>query len=235
MNLDQKFLVPGAILFAGVLITGAIYFSNNLEPSKGKENPSPEQAVRGVEAQQEEKTPEFRPVDPEYDHILGAEDAPVTLIVYSDFRCQFCAVAHSTLQQLVDDYKGEVRLVYRHAPVLGSTSAMCAEASECAHEQGRFWEYTDQLFKQSREIDGSKCFLENMANELGLDGSALRECITDNRYADRVAEDLKDAQNVGLRGTPHTLVIGPEGNVITVRGAESIESFKQAITEVQGK
>lgn len=235
MDLDQKFLVPGAIIFAGTLITGAIYLSNNSETDKVQENPTGEQEVRGADVRQEEETPEFRPVDPDRDHILGDKDAPVTLVVYSDFQCPYCGVAHLTLQQLVDDYEGEVRLVYRHAPVLGPTSTMCAEASECANEQGSFWEYADQLYKQSGENDGTRCFLEDMANDLGLDGGALRECVTENRYADRVAEDLADAQNIGLRGTPHTLVIGPEGNMSIIRGAESIETFKQAITEVQRK
>ncbi len=223
----QKFAIPAAIILAGVLIGGAVYFSDN---SSEQDTALPDAQVR--EAKTEEKDsepPEFRPVDATRDHIYGSEDAPITLIEYSDFMCPFCAEIHSTLEQLVDEYDGQVRWVYRHAPVLGPTSTMCAEASECAAAQGDFWEYADVLYANMGSNDGTRCFLENHANDLGLDGQELRACVTDNRYADRVAEDLADARAVGLRGTPHTLIVGPAGQVIEMRGAQPIEAFKQNI------
>ncbi|MBI4090954.1 MAG: thioredoxin domain-containing protein, partial [Candidatus Komeilibacteria bacterium] len=82
------------------------------------------------------------------DHIRGDVNAEVTLIEYSDFECPFCARFRPTVTQALAEYQGKVRLVYRHFPLrsIHPQAQKAAEASECASEQGKFWEMHDKLF-----------------------------------------------------------------------------------------
>ena len=90
----------------------------------------------------------------EADHYLGDINAPIKLIEFSDFQCPYCSRVHPTLQQLVDDYNGQVVWIYRHYPLdqLHPYSRTAAEASECAAEQDMFWEYADALFENQALI-----------------------------------------------------------------------------------
>jgi len=90
---------------------------------------------------------ELTPVSTQ-DHITGTANASITIIEYSDFQCPFCKRFYPTTQQVLKDYQGKVRLVYRHFPLtqIHPYAQAMAEASECAAEQGKFWEYVDALF-----------------------------------------------------------------------------------------
>ena len=107
------------------------------------------EALRGDELPEEiTLAGDVTPVDPEADHIRGDKDAAFTIIEYSDFECPFCSRHHPTLKQLIED-EPDVNWVYRHFPLGFHASAQrAAEASECANEQGKFWEYTDMIYEK---------------------------------------------------------------------------------------
>ena len=99
----------------------------------------------GTVPEDAEKPGTVVPVDPENDHIRGDKDAPYSIIEYSDFECPFCARHWPTMKQILADDL-EVNWVYRHFPLAFHPQAQpAAEASECAAEQGKFWEYADVL------------------------------------------------------------------------------------------
>jgi protein-disulfide isomerase len=145
---------------------------------------------------------------------LGAEDAPVVVVEYSDFQCPYCQqFATGPGEQLREEYveQGQVRFVYRHFAFIGNESLWAAEASECANEQGRFWDYHDKLFEeQAGENQGafSQDNLRAFAAKLGLDTEQFDQCLASGRYQDAVQEDIDDARRRRINSTPSILVNG---------------------------
>src|SRR3989344_4508365 len=129
---------------------------------------------------------------------LGKDDAPVTVIEFSDFQCPFCArFREETFYQIKTNYidTGKVKFVYRDFP-LSSIHPMAekgAEAAECANEQGKFWEYHDVLFdKQDEWTTVGVTKLKDYAKELSLDTDKFNKCLDDAKYASEVSKDFND-------------------------------------------
>ena len=145
---------------------------------------------------------------------LGAADAPVVVVEYGDFQCPYCQIfAEGAGQQLRDEYvdTGKVRLIYRHLAFIGDESTWAAEASECANEQGRFWEYHDKLYEeQAGENEGAfkEDNLKRFAAELGLDTEQFNQCFDSRVYRDQVQADINDARQRRINATPSLLVDG---------------------------
>jgi protein-disulfide isomerase len=144
----------------------------------------------------------------------GAEDAPVVVVEYADFQCPYCQqFALGAGQQLKEDYadKGQVRFVFRHFAFIGDESTWAAEASECANEQDRFWDYHDKLFEeQAGENQGafSRDNLKRFAAELGLDSEQFSECLDSGKYKSQVRDEYREAQGRRINSTPSILVNG---------------------------
>lgn len=158
----------------------------------------------------------------------GRPDAPVTLEVFSDFRCKYCGVMVESVEPLiVSEYvsTGIVRMVYRQFPVGGPLSEQAAEASLCAADQGKFWDYHGALFARlSRgELRGSGD-LDAAAREIGLDRDALTRCLRSGQMRARVDADRNEGLRRGVQGTPTSFVGGR-----AIVGAQPIEVFRAAI------
>jgi protein-disulfide isomerase len=144
----------------------------------------------------------------------GADDAPVVVVEYADFQCPYCQqFAVGAGQQLKDDYadQGQVRFVFRHFAFIGDESTWAAEASECANEQDRFWDYHDKLFEeQAGENQGaySRDNLKRFAAELGLDSERFDECLDSGQYRSQVRDEFREAQRRRINSTPSILVNG---------------------------
>jgi protein-disulfide isomerase len=144
----------------------------------------------------------------------GADDAPVVVVEYADFQCPYCKqFAEGAEQQLKEDYAdtGQVRFVFRHLAFIGDESTWAAEASECANEQDRFWDYHDKLFKeQAGENQGafSQDNLKRFAAELGLDSEQFDECLDSGKYESQVRDEFREAQRRRISSTPSILVDG---------------------------
>jgi len=165
-------------------------------------------------------------------HFKGDPNAPVTIIEFSDFQCPYCGrFATTTEPQIYDAYlnDGKVRLGYIHFAFLGDESTWAAEASECAADQKKFWEYHDLLFKsQSGENQGafSKDNLKKFASDLGLDTKAFNECLDTSKHADLVQQDIAFGQSLGINSTPAFAVDGTP-----LLGAQPFDVFKKLIEE----
>jgi len=159
------------------------------------------------------------------DHILGNVNAKVTLVEYSDFECPFCLRHQDTLNQIINDYPNDVRLVYRHFPLSFHPEAQKAsEASECASKQGKFWEMHDAIFAENAKGTMSVERWKSLARELGLNGSDFDECVDSGETAGRIASDLQEGTVAGIQGTPGTFVNGS-----LVEGAVPYATFKSII------
>lgn len=157
------------------------------------------------------------------DYIRGDKNAPVTMIEYSDFQCPFCKRVQPTIDKLLTDYKGKVKLIYRHFPLSFHQYAQkSAEASECAGEQGKFWEMHDKIFENQDRLDVDS--LKSYAKELGLNTSNFNKCLDDGKYAQKVKDDMTEGTKYGVKGTPATFINGQ-----MISGAQPYDSFKSVI------
>jgi len=169
------------------------------------------------------------------DHIKGDRKAKVTIVEYSDLECPFCKRFHQTMQQVVDKYDDkDVAWVYRHFPLdtLHRKARPEAIATECAAEQGKFWELTDLIVDRTTSNDGldlSK--LSDYAAEIGLNVSKFETCLDSEEAAKRVQEDADDAVAAGGRGTPYSIILGPDGETIPLSGAQPLSAIEAAIAQ----
>ncbi len=157
------------------------------------------------------------------DPAIGSEDAPVTIVEYSDFSCSFCRrFRNETLNQLLEAYGDQIRFVYRDFPILGEGSLYAAEAANCADAQGRFWEFHDFLFANPGTFHNLG--LSAIAYRMGLDLNAFQACLDSDDMMTKVQTDFNAAREVGATGTPTFSI---NGEVLV--GAQPLEQFKSVI------
>ncbi len=157
------------------------------------------------------------------DYIRGDENAPVTLVEWSDFECSYCGRLTPILEQVLEDYDGQVRLIYRHFPLSFHTTAQkAAEAAECAGDQGKFWEMHDIMFENQSALQVDD--LKGYAVELGMNATTFNDCLDSSKYEEKVGNDFDEGVAAGVQGTPATFVNGT-----LVSGAQPYESFAATI------
>ncbi len=154
----------------------------------------------------------------------GPENAKVTLVEISDFQCPYCERHVATMDQIMKDYAGKVRRVWINFPLtsIHPYAMKAAEASECAGEQGKFWEMHDKIFANQSAITVDD--LKGYAQDLGLNTSKFNSCLDDSKYASKIQQQMQAAQASGVSGTPGTFV-----NNELVKGAYPYDTFKQLI------
>lgn len=165
------------------------------------------------------------------DAFHGPEDAPVTIVEFSDFQCVYCGRFYQeTLPRLLEAYPDEVRFVYRDFPIFGDDSVRAAMAAECAADQDMFWEMHDRLFAIHSEDSAptlSQETLVSFAGEIGLDTGEFETCLAEERHLDEIIGDFQAAQAYGFRGTPGFVING----VVYSFGAQPFEVFDAIIQQ----
>jgi len=136
------------------------------------------------------------------DPYLGNPDAPIVLIEYGDYACEACRLWHQAQvrQGLLARYPDQVRFVWRDNARRSTASIKAAEAGQCAHNQGRFWEYHDLLFEQEEGLGVEA--LKNYAVWLGLDVEKFNRCLDEGQMRRKVEFDMRRAGENGFSVTP---------------------------------
>lgn len=184
------------------------------QPSPANQQPSPNSGNAAIQAFEITKS----------NHVRGDFNAPITLVEFSDFECPFCERHYPTLNKILSENKGKVRLVYKHFPLGFHPNAQkAAEASECAAEQGKFWEYHDKLFENQPSGYSLEKF-KQWAKDLGLNANKFNDCLDSGKYASKVQIDYQEGVQKGVNGTPATFINGQ-----LVSGALPYETFKKII------
>lgn len=229
--------IPISIIIAGLIIAGAIIIVGS--DRNGKNTSTGQNAqIQDLPSQPNNDTQkplvagENAPVIQTFeitknDHVRGDFSAPITFVEFSDFECPFSARHFLTLNKILSDYRGKVRLVYKHFPLgFHSNAQKAAEASECADEQGKFWEYHDKLF-ENLNIGYSTEKFKQWAKDLDLNSEKFNKCLDSDKYAQKVQADFQEGGQKEVNGTPATFVNGQ-----LISGALPHESFKQIIDSI---
>lgn len=236
--------LPISILAAALIISSVLFYTKS-SPQGGEANIAGEG--------QKNVTLEISDAD----HILGDNNAKVLVVVFADFRCSFCKKFYQQVEpQIFKDYvdTGRVRFVFKNYAFLGEGSVLSAQAAECAADQNKYWEYYEWLFEnQSSDANFySKENLINSSTRLGMNKTQLSQCLDSGKYTAKVAEDQTNGAEIGVTGTPTTMIVKggdynfdanyiqsqlklnkssialPNGNSFII-GAQNYSAFKAAI------
>ena len=156
--------------------------------------------------------------------LRGSFNVPVIIVEFSDFQCPFCRMVQPTLKRLLAKYEGQVSLAYRDFPLreIHSQAQLAAEASRCAGEQGKFWEYHDLLFASPNKLDRQG--LIEQARSLKLDEGRFDSCLASGKHKAQIEEDVQEGMMVGVSGTPGFFING-----IWLSGAKPEAAFEKII------
>lgn len=187
--------------------------------------------LQGVQAGQPRQQPPApgegprRDVSVDDDPSIGAPDAPIVIIEFSDFQCPYCGrFALNTLEPLLGEYGEYIHFVYRDFIVRGEESVKAAAAAECADDQESFWAYHDLIFENQENLNREAYI--SFAEQLELDIEAFTECVDSGRYLEEVMSDSTEAQRLGVTGTPTFYINGRY-----VSGAQPLDVFVRIIEE----
>lgn len=160
--------------------------------------------------------------------VKGNENAKVTVVEYSDFQCPFCKRGSDMLPQILNEYGEKVKIIFKQFPLPNHNWAKNASiASLCSYEQSndKFWDFHDKVFQKQKEInlENSGDKFKEVANEVGLDIPKFESCLNSEEIEQRLENEIKEAQSLGVRSTPTFIVDG-----LMVPGA-NLQGIKNAI------
>jgi protein-disulfide isomerase len=226
--------VPVSIVLAGIIVGGAIVFTNTDSPSPSNTTSTETTTTDESDQQQGNSTAQISvPAPTEADHVRGSLDATIAIVEYSDPECPFCKRFHGTMQSIMNEYdESELAWVYRHFPIeqLHSQATTEAIALECAAQIGddtTFWEYADTLYEETPSGDSlDLARLNEFAQQVGLDEQAFQQC----RDGDAAAQAVSDDENQLVENLPAQIrrQIGTPFSIIYVNG-EPVDTIVGAL------
>jgi protein-disulfide isomerase len=161
--------------------------------------------------------------------VEGSSGAKVTLVEFADYECPHCKRFQPVLRQILDEFKGDVKLYFKHYPLPQHTNArLAAEAAVSAQKQGKFWQYQDKLWENQDSLTPAE--LEKYAKEIGLDMTKFRAELDNPKVKARVQKDRVDGQTLGLASTPTLYINGRE-----YTDAKDTESLREWLKEELAK
>ena len=168
---------------------------------------------------------------------LGSESAPITIVKFGDYQCEACYYwFHNTRSTLIDNYieTGKAKLVFLDLPFLGRDSITAAEASYCAEDQGKYWEYHTMLytFQEVEAYDSGwadRDRLNAFASSLNMNMDEFNECMDSSKYKNRVKANFDEAVRNGVQSTPTFILISQDGKTEMFAGAQPYSVFAATI------
>lgn len=239
---SQSYLTPIAIIVAGIVVAGAIVVKDQIQIKFSDNKPT----VAGEQTTTPPTTgPDLSALSPtSANAVLGDKDAKISLTVFSDFACPYCAAAagqdpevmkslktsfagwEPAIPNIIKDYvdTGKVKLIFREYPLHGPAASKAAEAAMCANEKGKYLALGDKMFSTfntwSKDADPTEKIL-GYAKELGID---IADCLKSGKHTANVERDLADGKKLQVNGTPTFFL-----NNQAIVGAQPYSEFKKAI------
>ena len=164
------------------------------------------------------------PIITDLDPSLGEKNAPITIVQFSDFECNFCQEQEQILKQVINEYQGKLRLIWKDYPENdeNSISFQAAIAARCAQEQNQFWPFHDLLYQNNNNLAQLK-FL-NFADQLGLNRAEFVRCLDNDNIKQLIKNNIEEANALNITGIPFIYVNDQE-----VMGEISVEELKRIV------
>lgn len=236
-NSKTRYLIPASILIAGILITISIIYSVGLKNYNVNNK-------EGNQANIKETVNDSLKLSKD-DVVLGDNKAPITIIIYSDPSCPFCAAATGNNQEVIDylkrndpewvaplpkikeDYvkSGKVKIVFRYFPGHG-TGEVATKMMFCANEQNKFWDVHDKVFGNQNLLEDLEK-LTGLVKETGVDISKIESCLNSGKYDSKLIRDTASGKSLEVKGTPAFFING-----IKIEGAYPYSEFKKIIDQL---
>ena len=168
--------------------------------------------------------------------VMGNINAPITILEWGDYQCTFCYKFHqNTLDIINEDFikTGKVKFIFKDFPLNGPDSKLAAEASYCAQDQEKYWQYHDELYKNwGGERTGwiTRESLTKFAEIVDLDIEKFNKCLDDHKYENKVNSLYVFGKEIGIDATPYFLVFNDE-KIIKIRGNQPLEVFLKTFDE----
>jgi protein-disulfide isomerase len=169
--------------------------------------------------------------------IIGDPNAPITILEWGDYQCTYCYKFHqNTLTTIHENFikTGKVKLVFKDYPLNGPDSVLAAEASHCAQDQEKYWEYHDELYKNwGGERTGwiTRESLNQFANTVNLNMDYFNTCLNEHKYKDKVISMYEFGKEVGIDATPSFFVFDDQ-KIVKIRGNQPLEVFLKTFDEM---
>lgn len=169
--------------------------------------------------------------------LMGNPDAKITIVEWGDYQCTFCYKFHQSSKHIIiKEYvnTGKANFVFMDYPLNGPDSVLAAEASYCANDQGKYWEYHDEIYKNwAGEKTGwvNQDSLEQFAKITNLDVGQFNKCLDDKKYKQKVLDNERFGNYVGIRATPSFLIFNNE-KIIKIEGNQPLSVFRQVIDTI---
>lgn len=217
-----------AIIIAGILIAGAIIFTNSRAP-----------VAAGQAAAAATGTLDSANIRPpsKNDHIVGSPNADIVLIEYSDFQCPYCTMIYPTLKKIVSESNGKIAWVYRHLPLtsIHPQAEPSANASECVAAQlgnDGFWKFAEAVINNQSQMNPT--YYASLAQQLGANIDTYNRCMQDSTYQQVIDADATEAQGAGGTGTPFVVAINTKnGKAAPISGALPYAQIMTVIKSIE--
>ena len=217
-----------SILIAGVVIAGAIVFTNQHPAATPVVDAA---GTQGAAVAAHVAAPSSS------DHIVGSPSAPIVLVEYSDFQCPYCQMIYPSLKQIVSQSNGQVAWVMREFPLyqIHPNAMPGADAAECIAEQkgnDAFWQFADTVFTNQDKI--SPAYFAQLAQGFGVNMATYNSCVSSHKYASKINAETADAEQSGGNGTPFTVVINTKtGKQYPISGALPLAQIEAVISQAK--
>ncbi|MGI0042814.1 MAG: DsbA family protein [Nitrososphaeraceae archaeon] len=232
-RINKKALIVGVAL-AFIMVGGAVTAVLMNSPSTALNKDNDNEVIQRIVAPISENVP-----------VLAADggSSNITMVEFGDYQCQYCARFHNeTKNQIMNNFvdTGQIKFVFKDFVIndlpSDRASTLAAEASYCAADQGKYWQYHDELYDNSRgENTGwvTENSLKQFATRIGIQNlTEFSGCIDNHTHRDLVEANTQLANVIGLRSTPSFVIISNETVPIAIEGAQPFPVFKQAIDDV---
>lgn len=169
--------------------------------------------------------------------IMGDPDAPITILEWGDYQCTFCYKFHQDTLDIINEEfikTGKVKVIFKDFPLNGPDSKLAAESSYCAHDQGKYWEYHDQLYENwAGERTGwiTREALSEFAKSINLDTAEFNKCLNESKHENKINSIYEFGKQIGIDATPSFLVFNDE-KIIKIRGNQPLEVFLKTFDEL---
>ena len=217
-----------SILIAGVVIAGAILYTNR--------HPAPA-AVAAAAGAAAPAAAANVPAPSASDHIIGSPTAPIVMVEYSDFQCPYCQMIYPSLKQIQSTSNGQIAWVMREFPLyqIHPNAMPAANAAECiAAQTGNdgWWKFVEDDFANQSGI--GTAFFTAEAQKLGVDMTKYNSCVSNSTYLTKIEGEITDAENSGGNGTPFTVIINTKtGKQYPVSGALPLAQIEAVINQAK--